>query len=298
MIKRVRRTVLNLALVAASFLGTLLFVLTGISLLPKPAQAQLDGLLGLPQIVFDPTSWGTLVEQHATQILMYARMALELIEMQGIHNDTTNILTDAVFMAQRLPAPVRLPWGSTATLTIPDATPNTYGETALWQILMNLFPQMAGQAWPRATVQIHPMSFIAADPIGDSTPLASLASIETIDGSSQKCLSVLSQFRQDQVVNNAAIFSLAGIQVDDSDATNSEIAQFNTLNAAATQANNQATGQGTLDACLVEQQILTNKIARDNMADNLNFNAQTAQDISDPTNSWDGVTQFAAPFIQ
>jgi hypothetical protein len=279
-----------------SFVATLSFTLTAISFLPQPLRAQF-GLFGIPQPVIDITANATLTAISGTTITTLAKLVLELTEIIGVHSDTTNILTQAVYMAQRFPAPLRLPWGSTASLSTIDATLNRYGETALWQILMNQIPLIAGQAWPTATVAIHPLSFIAADPIGDSSPLAALATVETIDGSATKCLSTVSQFRQDQIVNNLAIFSLAGIQMDDTDGTNAEINQLNMLNAASTQANNQATGQGTLDACLVEQQVLSNKLARDNIADNLNFNAQTAQDIADPTNSWDGVTQFAAPFI-
>src|SRR6185437_4398469 len=86
--------------------------------------------------------------------------------------------------------------------------------------------------------------------------------------------------------NVASVQSLAAAQADASDNANSQIEQLNLMNAAQAQANNEARSQGAVEACLVEQQILANKVQRDAVADHLSFLGQTNDYAASESASW------------
>jgi hypothetical protein len=129
-------------------------------------------------------------------------------------------------------------------------------------------------------------SYLSRETPGSSRLLAHLASVETLDGSASKCLSTIAQYRQNASANMASALSLAAAQTDASDNANSQIEQLNLMNAAQAQANNEARSQGAVEACLVEQQILANKVQRDAVSDHLSFLGQTNDYAASESASW------------
>jgi hypothetical protein len=129
-------------------------------------------------------------------------------------------------------------------------------------------------------------SYLSSETAGSSRLLAHLATVETLDGSAGKCLSTIAQYRQNAAANTEPALSLAAAQTDASDGSNSQIEQLNLMNAAQAQANNEARSQGAVEACLVEQQILANKVQRDAVADQLSFLGQANDYAASDSASW------------
>ncbi|HET6206858.1 MAG TPA: hypothetical protein VFD98_08620 [Terracidiphilus sp.] len=84
------------------------------------------------------------------------------------------------------------------------------------------------------------------------------------------CLQSVAQYRAHQQANQAASDALTASVIDDSEQSNGTVAQLNQLNAAAAQERAEAQSRGTLEACLVEQQVLANKMQRDTQVEAMN----------------------------
>jgi len=155
----------------------------------------------------------------------------------------------------------------------------------MWSSAVSGNPNHVGGPWQMATLSFDKGNYLATQTPGASPALARLASIEAIDGSSTKCLSTISQYRGNSLANQLGpVLKLAIARVDGTPATNSEIEQLNILAAQNEQSNNESYAQGQINACLVEQQILANKMQRDNQVESLNTYAKvTSLYHSNPT---------------
>ena len=85
-----------------------------------------------------------------------------------------------------------------------------------------------------------------------------------------------------------ATSSLTANQLDGTSATNSEVQQLNIVAAEQEQGNSESRAQGQINACLVEQQVLANKVQRDTFAENLNFESQYQQFAASEGPQWGG----------
>lgn len=213
-------------------------------------------LFGIGDIVFDPTSYGSLVQQLTT------------LQMQ--YNTVKNNLTHFSVKQQ---------W-QTALMRLEDLNvANIFGETAGISIALNSnSPSASLTGWKAATV---PMSGGTAGYLGaqstSSAQRAQLAMIETSDTISPDCLTAVGQYRSGRAQNATANSSLVAQQLDASASTNSEVEQLNLLNAAEAQKLSEMQSQGTLQACLASQMTIANMERRDAAALDLNTAAFVAE---------------------
>lgn len=213
-------------------------------------------LFGIGDIVFDPTSYGSLVSQLTT------------LETQ--YNMLKNNIEHFSFKQQ---------W-QTALNTMKQANVrNLFGETSGMTTALNTnSPAASSTAWTAATVPVNgtTTTYLAGQAPG-STELSELAMIEASDSVSPDCLTAVGQYRAARTQNATANSSLVSEQLDGSTATNSEVEQLNLLNAAETQKMSEMQSQGVLQACLASEMTVANMQQRDTAAVDLNTAAYVAQ---------------------
>jgi hypothetical protein len=206
-------------------------------------------LFGLGDIVFDPTSYGSLIQQLTT------------LQMQ--YNTVKNNLTHFSFKQQ---------WQSTLYAMENVNVADLFGETAGMSTALNTnSPSASSTAWKAATITISGSapSYLASQSLG-SARTSQLALIETSDAVSPDCLTAVGQYRGDRATNAPANSSLLSQQFDGGDGTNSELQQLNLLNASDAQRLSEMQSQGTLQACLASQMTVANMERRNAAVEDLN----------------------------
>ena len=230
-------------------------------------------LFGIGDIVFDPTSYGSLVSQLTT-----IRTQYEMLK---------NNIEHFSFKQQ---------W-QTARDTMQQASVrNLFGETSGMTTALNTnSPAASNTAWTMATVPVNDTTatYLAGQTPG-STQLSELAMIEASDSVSPDCLTAVGQYRAARTQDEEANNSLASEQLDGSAVTNSEVEQLNLLNAAEAQKMSEIESQGVLQACLASEMAVANMRQRDTAAIDLNTAAYVVQQraVDDTSaanegNTWD-----------
>ena len=238
---------------------------------PRPASA----LFGFGDIVFDPSSYATLGHIWEQDVSNYAKIVETVTQLERIYANGIQMYNLANAMSRSFSGPNKTEWATIAQMAVADYTRDQYGENSMWSGAVSGNPNQVRAAWQLATVALNNGIYLATQTPGASPGLARLASIEAIDGSSQKCLATISQYRGNSLANQLGpILKLAIARADGTATTNSEIQQLNLLAAQHEQGNNELYAQGQVNACLVEQQILANKIQRDNQVEALNTYAK------------------------
>lgn len=206
-------------------------------------------LFGIGDIVFDPTSYASLVQQLTT------------LQMQ--YNTVKNNVTHFSLKQQ---------WQTTLHTLENVNVANMFGETAGISVALNSnSPGTSSNAWKIATVAMNgnASSYLQGQQLGNSR-MSQLAMIETSDAISPDCLTAVGQYRSGRSQNATANSSLLSQQFDGSDSTNSEVQQLNLLNAAEGQKLSEMQAQGTLHSCLAAQMTVANMERRNAAVEDLN----------------------------
>ena len=228
-------------------------------------------LFGFGDIVFDPTSYGSLASQLSTLRTQY-NMLRNNIEHFSLKQQ----------------------WRTTLTALGNVTVRNTLGETSGMATALNSdSPSAAASAWNAATVPISSdaESYLQGQSIG--TPqLSQLAMIEMSDSLSPACITAVGQYRAARLQDATANATLAGNQLDGASGTNSEVQQLNLLNAAEAQKMSEMQNQGALQACLASQMAISNMERRNASAADLNtaIFVQTQHAVHDMSAAGEGDT--------
>jgi hypothetical protein len=230
-------------------------------------------LFGIGDIVFDPTSYASLVQQLTT-IQMQYNMLKNNIEHFSIKQQ----------------------WQTTLHALENVNVANMFGETAGMSVALNTnSPSASATAWTAASVSMNSgaSSYLQTQTLGSSR-MSQLAMIETSDAVSPDCLTAVGQYRGARSTNATANNSLLAEQFDSTDATNSEVQQLNLLNAAEAQKMAEMQSQGALQTCIASQMAVANMERRNAEAIDLNTAAavqqqRTADDTSaaNEGSTWD-----------
>ena len=206
-------------------------------------------LFGVGDIVFDPTSYASLVSQLTT------------IESQ--YNMLKNNIEHFSLKQQ---------WQTTLTVLKNVNVANMFGETNGMTIAFNTNSATASTtAWKSATTPVssNVSTYFQGQSLG-SPQMSQLAMIEMSDSISPDCITAVGAYRAARTQNIFANTSLAASQLDGSSATNSEVQQLNLLNAAEAQKMSEMQSQGAMQACLASQMAVTNMERRNAAATDLN----------------------------
>jgi type IV secretion system protein TrbJ len=216
-------------------------------------------LFGMGDVVFDPTSYASLVQQ-----LTAIRMQYTMLKNNITH-----------FSAKRQ-------WQTTLHALENVNVANMFGETAGIKIALNSnSPSTSATAWKTATVTMNSgtSSYLASQSLG-SARISQLAMIETSDGISPDCLTAVGQYRTNRTENSTANSTLLSDQFDSSDDTNTEVQQLNLLNAAEAQKLSEMQAQGALHTCIAGQMTVANMERRNAAVEDLNTAAFVQQQRS------------------
>jgi hypothetical protein len=206
-------------------------------------------LFGMGDVVFDPTSYGSLVQQLTTIRTQYTMLK----------NNITHFS-------------IKQQWQTTLHALENVNVANMFGETAGIRIALNTnSPSTSTTAWKTATVSMNSgaTSYLQEQSLGSSR-MSQLAMIETADSISPDCLTAVGQYRSNRTENAMANSSLLSDQFDVTDSTNSEVQQLNLLNAAEAQKLSEMQAQGTLHTCLAGQMTVANMERRNAAVEDLN----------------------------
>jgi len=206
-------------------------------------------LFGIGDIVFDPTSYASLVSQLTTLQTQYSMLK--------------NNITHFSFKQQ---------WQTTLTALEHVNVANLFGETNGMTVALNSnAPSASSTAWTSATVPLGSgtSTYLQGQAAG-SAERSQLAMVEMSDSISPDCITAVGQYRAARTQSASGVSSLAAQQLDGSDATNTEVEQLNLLNAAEAQKMAEMQHQGTMQACLASQMALANMQQRNAAAADLN----------------------------
>jgi hypothetical protein len=206
-------------------------------------------LFGMGDLVFDPQSYASLVQQ------------LTMIRTQ--YNMLKNNITH--FSAKQQ-------WQSVLTTLKNTNVKDLFGETNGMTTALNTnSPTASSAAWTSATVPVSSTttSYLGSQTAG-SAQLAQLAMIEASDSVSPDCLTAVGQYRAARTQNATAVSTLNADELDGSDSSNTEVEQLNLLNAAEAQKMAEMQSQGVLQACLASQMAVANMQQRNAAAIDLN----------------------------
>jgi hypothetical protein len=206
-------------------------------------------LFGLGDIVFDPTSYASLVKQFTTLQMQY----------NMIKNNVTHFS-------------VKQQWQAALTVLKNTNVKNLFGETnGMTTALTNNSPSASSTAWTAATVPVSSTTtgYLQGKTLG-SAQLSQLAMIEASDSISPDCFTAVGQYRAARTQNATAVSTLSADELDGSSGTNSEVQQLNLLNAAEAQKMAEMQTQGTLQSCLAAQMAIANMERRNAAAIDLN----------------------------
>jgi hypothetical protein len=206
-------------------------------------------LFGIGEIVFDPTSYASLVSQLTT--------------LESQYTVLKNNVTHFSFKQQ---------WQTALHALENVNVANMFGETAGMSIALNTnSPTASITAWKTATVPINgnATSYLQGQTLGGAR-MSQLAVIETSDSISPDCLTVVGQYRAGRTQSTAANNALLLQQFDSTDSTNSEVQQLNLLNAAEAQKMAEMQSQGALQTCLASQMTTANMERRNAEVEDLN----------------------------
>jgi hypothetical protein len=206
-------------------------------------------LFGIGDIVFDPTSYASLVSQLTTLESQYTMLKNNIEHFS-----------------------LKQQWQTTLTALKNANVKNMFGETnGMTTALNSNSPSASSAGWTAATV---PVSSDMPTYLGTQTPgspqLSQLAMIEMSDSVSPDCITAVGQYRAARTQNTTANSSLTANQLDGTSTTNSEVQQLNLLNAAEAQKMSEMQSQGVLQACLASEMAVTNMQQRNAAATDLN----------------------------
>lgn len=206
-------------------------------------------LFGLGDIVFDPTSYASLVSQ--------------LSQMETQYNMLKSNLEHFSLKSQ---------WQTALNQMEHVNVANQFGETNGMTLALNTnSPTAASTAWQSSTVPVNSSAtaYLASQP-SNSAGQSQLAMIEASDAASPDCLNAVGSYRAARDANQSSQQSLQGFQLDDDDGTNTEVQQLNLLNASQSQHLVELQAQGVIHACLAQQMAIQNMQQRNAAAQDLN----------------------------
>ena len=225
-------------------------------------------LFGIPDIVIDPTA----IAKLARQIGQYQQMIGQYRQMLNTYTNTYNMWKQNFAALAN-----RQTWKTFGLSLMSDNTQSLYGETATWSSAIN-YGTAIPQTWRNATVPLqNPSAFLSSQALGSSAHLPSLASVEITDGTAIDSMNALAGYRELQGQNAAALNHLEQDALSQDPETNTLIGQQNITNAALLQQIRMTQANGTVNAALLQQQLVANTYQRNVAAETLNMYAVFSQ---------------------
>ena len=225
-------------------------------------------ILGLGDIVFDPSNFGKLVEQ-------LVQMERQNTQMVQTYQMVTAQYNQMIWMAKMVPANLRAHYRALNTPWRNSSATNTYGSTGGWIAAINTGNGVPG-GYQQAIQQLNAygaaLSEIPADQIDRIR--SSYATVELTDGANQNGMDLVGRLRWNAPEIESAIQSLEDDSLSTDPDLNTEVSVLNKINAANLIALRNTQDTNKLLVALTEQQIIDAKRKRDAEATAINSHIQ------------------------
>ncbi len=225
---------------------------------------RLYAILGVGDIVFDPTSYASIVKIWNQDISNGAKLAETYNQTVKIVKNGLDTYNLAMQMSQRVQD--KHVWEMAAFAVGNEVTESHYNETINFNAVMNGDYLNAGHAWHQSTLSPGSAGYLGVRSAQNSNRMSQYATIQLLDQTSQRCAQILANYKTTQDANQAAEDKLHSDTLDSSDAKNSMVAVLNVISGGHIHAQTQAKANGNLQACLAEQHTLQAKVTRDRLA--------------------------------
>jgi type IV secretion system protein TrbJ len=238
--------------------------------------APLNAQFGIPQIVFDPTSYAQIVTIAESDASLIEKALEEIAQLSKIYQNGLQIYNLAFYMSQQIKNKNFAGAFSLVTLAFPA---NNSGLTGPWGAAIN-YGIGADQAWNTASMTMRTNPFNLPGAITGSpffrTVQAHYASADLMNGSGIASIQAIGQVRAAQLLIQAQIQQCETDAVSGDGDDNTEIAQANITNGCLSLLLRQSQSQITLQTAHVDLSIAQMKRENDMLVQQLN-NAATAQ---------------------
>lgn len=215
------------------------------------------GILGLGDIVYDPTNGMRLVQQISEMEQQYAQLV-------RTYQMITNQYNQMIWMAKMIPANLRARYQPLATPWKYTSATNTYGTTGGWITAIDTGSSVStgyGQATHPLNVYGAALSNIPAEQL--LRVQTQYATVELTDGANLAGIDLLGRIRANAPQVESAIQSLENDSLSTDPDLNTEIAVLNKINVAHVISIRNTQDTNKLLAALAEQQIIESKRKRD-----------------------------------
>jgi type IV secretion system protein TrbJ len=227
-------------------------------------------ILGLGDIVYDPTNFAEAVQEFEQLAQQYAQLVRTYQMITNQYNQMMWMATPApVNMLQRYRA-LLTPW------TFSSAT-NTYGTTAAWESAINT-GQGVSSGYSAATEPLGAYGGALGNIPGDQLDRLEkdYGTVELSDGASQAAMQLVGQLRSNAPAVESAISNLESDSLSSDPDMNTEIAVLNKINAANVINLRNTQDANKLLTAMAERQIVEAKRERDAQARAFNEHIQFA----------------------
>jgi type IV secretion system protein TrbJ len=225
-------------------------------------------ILGLGDIVYDPTSFAELVKQFVQLQQQYAQLVQTYQMVQNQYNQM-------LFMAKQVPVNMGVRYGAAGTPWLNSSATNIYGTTGGWTTGINTGLGISS-GYSVATVNLGTyggvLGNIPADQI--SRLKSNYATVELTDGANVAGLETLGRIRANAPVMESAIQNLQNDSLSSDPNMNTEIAVLNKMNAADVIGLRNTQDTNKLLATLAEERLIEAKRERDAEAQAFNEHIQ------------------------
>ena len=222
------------------------------------------GILGIGDIVFDPSNF----EEAVQQLLQLEQQYAQLVQTyQMVRNQYDEML----WMARQVPVNMAARYRALATPWRTSDATNTYGTTGAWTTSVNTgLGVSAGYSSATEGLGFYGAALgnIPGDQLGRVK--TQYATVELTDGANLAALATLGQLRGNAPAVETAIRNLEDDSLSSDPAMNTEIAVLNKINAANLIAVRSTQDTNKLLAALAEEAIIDAKRKRDAEAQTIN----------------------------
>ena len=225
-------------------------------------------ILGLGDIVFDPTNFGELVKQLVQMEQEYAQLVQTY---QMIQNQYTQML----FMAQQVPVNMVTRYRALATPWVNSSATNLYGSSGGWIAGINTGGGVTS-GYSAATTPLGTYGGTLGNLPSDQLARVKTdyATVELTDGANMAGLETIGRARGNAPAVESAIQNLESDSLSSNPNMNTEIAVLNKINAANVIGLRNTQDSNKLLATLAEERLIEAKRQRDAEAQALNEHIQ------------------------
>ncbi len=228
------------------------------------AAAPATALLGIGDIVYDPTNYAQALQR-------FAQMQQQLAQLVQTYQLITKQYNQMLWMAQSVPGNMSVLYRALATPWLGSTATNTYGTTAGWIHAINSGLGAAagyGQATQPLGTYGSGLGHVPADQLPRIQ--TTYANVELTDGASVSAIETIGRMRANAPFVETAIDNLEDDSLSSDPRMNTEIAVLNKINAAHLITVRNTQDANKLLVGLAEQQLIEAKRTRDAEAQAIN----------------------------